>query len=433
MSLLIENIHILTIDHEYGEFESGFIAVDGKDIIDIGSMEDLGCRYRAEKILNGHGKLALPGLINTHTHSAMSLFRGYADDMPLWDWLTKRIWPLEDRLESEDIYYLSMLSMAEMIQSGTTTFSDMYMFMDETAKAAQKVGMRAMLARGLQGYDKLSDIRLKESRELYEAWHGGADGRIKVMIGPHAIYTCCEDFLNQCMDLARELNLPIHMHISETKKEVLDCLEKHGRTPIKYLDDIGLFEIRTLAAHCVHLNEEDIQILGQRDVRVAHCPSSNLKLASGFMPAAKLIRNGIDISLGTDGASSNNNLSIIKEMNLAAIMGKAVAEDASAVSARDVINMATINGARALFMGDEIGSLEPGKRADIILIDLDKPHFKPKNDIDSLLVYSGQGQDVDTVIVDGKILMEARQLSTIDLDRLYIEIDRIKKRVMGVS
>lgn len=430
VSLLIENVHILTIDENYLEFESGFIAVDGQKIVDVGDMRAGRAIYTADRVIDGRGRFAIPGLINTHTHSAMVLFRGYANDLPLWEWLSEKIWPLEDELVDEDIYWLSLLAMAEMIKSGTTTFSDMYMFMEETARAVDEVGMRAALARGLQGPDENSDLRLKENRQLWENWHGAAGARIKVMLGPHAIYTCSTEYLRKCIELAYELDTGIHIHISETEKEVRDCLDEHGKTPVAYLDELGLFGLPTLAAHCVHLEDSDIDILEKRGVSIVHCPYSNLKLASGFMPAAELVGGGMNICLGTDGASSNNNLSIIKEMQLAAVLGKAVARDAAVLPATYILRMATINGARALNWEEEIGSIEVGKKADIVLIDNSGPHYMPQNDATALLAYSSHSSDVDTVIVDGNILMEDGKLQTIDLDRACFEVEKIRRRIM---
>lgn len=430
VSLLIENVDIFTVDDDYTEYKNGCIAVDGNTIVYVGDMQEGRARYEGDEVIEGKGYLALPGLINTHTHSAMVLFRGYANDLPLWEWLSEKMWPLEDKIEADDAYWLSLLAMAEMIKAGTTTFSDMYMFMEETARGVDEVGLRAVLARGLQGPDESSDKRLKENRMLWERWEGKAGGRLKVMVGPHAIYTCSSDYLRECIELAKELDTGIHIHISETKGEVTESIEKHGKPPVLYLEELGLFEVPTLAAHCVHLQDEEVDILKDRNVSIAHCPYSNLKLASGFMPAAQFMEKGINVSLGTDGASSNNNLSILKEMQLASILGKAVAKSAQVLPAKEAVKMATINGAKALGWIDEIGSIEVGKRADIILLDTNKTHYRPIDDMTALLVYSGYSSDVDTVIVDGNILMDGRELRTIDLDRVYYEVDRIKERIM---
>lgn len=431
VSLLIKGAHILTVDDDYTQYKDGCIAVDGDTIVYVGDRKVGETLYEGNRVIDGRRHIAIPGFINTHTHSAMVLFRGYANDMPLWDWLSKKIWPLEDKMGADDAYWLSLLAMAEMIKAGTTAFSDMYMFMEETAKAVEEVGLRAVLARGLQGPDKASKARLQENRTLFDRWNGRAEGRIKVMVGPHAIYTCSSDYLRECIDLARELGTGIHIHISETEGEVRESIEKYGKPPVEYLDALGLFEIPTLAAHCVHLEDGEMDILKERDVSIAHCPYSNLKLASGFMPAGKLMEYGINIALGTDGASSNNNLSIMKEMQLASILGKAVAKNAQVISAREAVNMATKNGAKALMWDKEIGSFEVGKKADIVLIDMDKPHYRPVDDITVLLVYSGYSSDVDTVIVDGNILMDRGELKTIDLYRVYYEVDKIKHRIMG--
>ncbi len=430
VSLLIKNVHILTVDNDYTQYRDGCIAVDGDTIVYIGDTQEGESLYEGDRVIEGKKHVALPGFINTHIHSAMVLFRGYANDLPLWEWLSEKMWPLEDKIKANDAYWLSLLAMAEMIKSGTTTFSDMYMFMEETARGVDEVGLRAVLARGLQGPDEASDMRLKENRLLFDRWNGSAGGRIRVMVGPHAIYTCSHDYLRKCIDLAGELGTGIHIHISETEGEVKESIEKYGKPPIEYLEELGLFKLPTLAAHCVHIRDYEMDILKDSNVSIAHCPYSNLKLASGFMPAGKLMEKGINVALGTDGASSNNNLSIMKEMQLASILGKAVAKDAQVLSAKEAVNMATRNGAKALVWDDEIGSLEVGKKADIILLDIDKPHYRPLDDITALLVYSGYSSDVDTVIVDGNILMDGGVLRTIDLDRVYYEVDSIKTRIM---
>lgn len=427
---IIKNIHILTMDGEKRQYKNGVIAITGDTISYIGDNMP---HMDAKNIIDGKGKIALPGLINTHTHSAMIIFRGYGNDLPLWDWLSKKMWPLEDQLTAQDAYWLSLLAMAEMIQSGTTTFSDMYMFMDKTAEATSSSGMRAVLARGLQGPDDKSNLRMEETKSLYKDWHNGANGRIRVRVAPHAIYTCSTEYLKECIKLAISLDTGMHTHVSETHKEVEDCLKANGKTPVKYLYDLGFFDLPSIAAHCVHLNDEDIDLLKEKNVQIAHCPASNLKLASGIAPIPKLVKNGINVALGTDGASSNNNLSMMKEMNLTSIIHKGITGDPTIIPAPYALEMATINGARALNWQDEIGSLEKGKKADVILVDTSAPHWQPINDIPSNMVYSSQSSDIDTVIVNGKILMEDGILKTIDLDRVYYEVNRIRDNLMFQS
>jgi 5-methylthioadenosine/S-adenosylhomocysteine deaminase len=433
MKKLIQNVHVVTMDCYGREYVDGYVAIDGDTILYIGCKEGIPSGFKADRTLDGKGKLALPGFVNAHTHSAMSLFRGYANDIPLIEWLSNAIWPLEDRMKPKDAYWLSMLSIAEMIRSGITTFADMYMFMDQTAKAVADSGIRAVLARGLQGPDANSDERLLENRRLWEQWHGQADGRIKVMVGPHALYTCSSDYLIKCMDLAQELGVGLHIHIAETSSEVKECNAKYGFSPVQYLNNIGLFRHPVLAAHCVHLIQEDIEILKFNNVQVAHCPASNLKLGSGIAPIKGLIDSGINVALGTDSAASNNSLSIMREMGLTALINKGIYEDPTIIPARQALNMGTSDGAKALGWDDEIGSLEIGKKADIILINRNLPHYNPIGDPIVHLVYSGRDGDVDTVLVNGQIIMEDGRITTIDLNRVYYEVERIRQRIMSDS
>lgn len=430
MRTLIKNIDILTMDDNQTRYENACILIEDDEIRFVGNLSDLQADIQYDKIEDGEGKLALPGLINTHTHVAMTLFRGYANDLPLMEWLSQKIWPVEDRLSEGDAYWLSLLAMAEMIRGGVTTFADMYMFMEETALAVEQSGMRGVLARGLQGPDEKSGLRLEENRRLWKNWQGRGNGRIRVMVGPHAIYTCQPSFLLESKELAQELEVGIHIHLSETGKEVEDSKKKYGKSPVRHLYDLGLLDGHVLAAHCVHLSEEDMDILEEKDVKVAHCPASNLKLGSGIAPIADMIKRGITVSLGTDGAASNNNLSIMKEMSLAGLISKGIKEEPTLIPAITSLQMATYNGAKALALEDSVGSLAPGKKADIILINTQQPHYYPHTDWANHLVYSGYSSDIDSVWVNGKKLMDNRELLTIDLDKVYFEVNKIYKRIM---
>lgn len=404
------------------------IFIENNKIADIFSGDK---NISADRIIDGENKLAMPGLINAHTHIGMSVFRNYADDMPLHEWLTQAIWPIEGKLTADDIYWASMLSIVEMIESGTTTFSDMYFFMDEVARAVGETGIRGVLARGLADEQDpvKNQLKLDEVRKMYEDFNNKFDGRIKVMVGPHAPYTCGTEFLKNCVFLAKDLNTGLHIHLSETKKEVLDSLDEHEMSPIKYADSIGIFDVHTLAAHCVVLSEEDLDILREKNVFPVNNPGSNLKLASGFAKVDDMLRMGIPVALGTDGSSSNNNLNMFEEINLAAIVNKALTGDATAVDAYSALEMATINGAKALGLEDEIGSIELGKKADIILLDLNKSHLHPRNNLISALAYSAQASDVDSVIVDGKIIMENRKFNNLDLNKIFRESERVIKEL----
>ena len=415
MVLRIKNVDIVTIDEENRVIEKSNIYIEDGMITHMGD-EIVG--LEVEDTIDGSNMAALPGLVNAHTHMGMSLLRNYADDLPLHQWLTEKIWPVEANLNGEDIYWGSLLSMAEMIQTGTTTFCDMYFFMEEVGKGAQESGIRAMLTRGIVEDRNDPDRKLNESRDLFNRYHRTSNDRIRVMIAPHAPYTCSPEFLIKAKNLALELGTGIHIHLSETKREVQESYERYGKSPIRHVYDLGVLDVHTLAAHCVHVDQNDIELMVEKGVHPVNNPGSNMKLASGFAPVQAMLEKGLNVSLGTDGASSNNNLSMFKELNLAALINKAVDEDALSVKAEDALRMATINGARGLQWDREVGSLEVGKRADIILVDLDKPHLTPRHNLISSLAYSTYGSDVNTVIVDGRVLMHNREMKTIDMEKV---------------
>lgn len=427
MNILIKNATLLSMGDKEEPVENVEVAIEKDKIKYIGEVPE---DFYAEKVIDARESLVMPGLIDGHTHIAMSLFRNYADDLPLMEWLKTRIWPLEEKLTAQDVYWGSMLGVAELIRSGVTCFSDMYFFMEETAKAVEEAGIRAVLARGLVGGDNDDGRRFEETRKLYKSWHNGAGGRIKVMVGPHAPYTCSPGYLRKVVELARELNVGIHIHIAESADEVEESLKNYGKSPVRHIYDLGLFDIPTVAAHCVHLSDEDIEILAENKVSVVNNPTSNLKLASGFAPVEKMIKKGINVALGTDGPSSNNNLNMFEEMNLAAIINKSVNHDATSIPAITAIKMATVNGAKALGLEKEIASIEVGKKADLIIIDTQKPHFYPRHNIISALAYSAQASDVKTVIVDGKIVMEDYEIKTIDTERIMFEAEKAAKDLM---
>ncbi len=424
MSVLIKNVGLVPMDGKEEWISNTNIYISEDKIIHIGEIrEDI----EVEREIDGKHKIAMPGLVNAHTHIGMSLLRNFADDMPLHDWLTKKIWPIEANLTGEDVYWASLLSMVEMIESGTTAFCDMYFFMDVVAKALEESGMRGVLTRGLIEEQGQSKNKLDETRKLFNDWNDKADGRIKVMVAPHAPYTCSPDYLKEIISLAKELDTGIHIHLSETKKELEDSLKEHGKTPIEHVADLGLLDFHTIGAHCVHVNDNDINIIKEKGLFPVNNPSSNLKLASGFAPIDSMLKAGIPVALGTDGSSSNNNLNMFEEIHLASIINKAVTGDAVSVPAIKALEMATINGAKALGWEDEIGSIEVGKKADLILIDTDKSHLYPHHDQISALAYSTQGSDVDTVMVNGKILMENRVIKTLDVEKIkYMAEKRAK-------
>lgn len=383
-----------------------------------------------DKIIDGRNMLALPGFINTHTHIAMTVFRSYGDDMQLMDWLEKKIWPAEEKLDSDIVYAQTMLGIAEMIRGGTTSFADMYFFMDDVARAVENTGIRAALSRGLTGITPNAQQALLENKDFYKNWNGKADGRITVMFGPHAPYTCPPAYIRQVAEAADELGAEIHTHLCETKGEVETIVKQYGKTPIELMDELGLFDCGCLAAHCVWLNDHDMDIMAQKKVRVAHNPGSNLKLASGIAPVPKMLDKGLVVGLGTDGASSNNNLDMMEEMHLAAFIHKADTLNPLAVPAETAVQMLTENGARCLGYRN-IGELEIGYKADITLIDREGLHWYPHNDSLSLMAYSANSFDVDTVIVNGKILLQHKEFTTLDIEKIKAEAERTKDKLFA--
>lgn len=422
--ILLKNTEFLAAN---GEMQKGDIAIEGSVIKEIGGIT---ASWQADRVIDCTDKLAVPGFINTHTHAAMTLFRSYADDMALMDWLENKIWPAEANLTADDVYWGTQLAIAEMLKSGTTTFADMYFFMPQVAQAVEQSGIRAVLARGMAGVAPTAEQALVESETFYREWHNAAEGRITVMLGPHAPYTCPPAYLKKVVALSEKLGAEIHIHLAETAGEVKTCIEKHGKTPIALMNDLGVLDCGVLAAHCVHVSAEDIQIMKQKNVRVAHNPGSNMKLASGIGPVPEMLSAGLNVGLGTDGAASNNNLDMLEEMRLAAMLHKVHRGDPLLIPASTAVSMATTLGANALGLGQVTGSLLPGFKADITLFDMRAPHWYPRHDRASLLIYSAAAADVHTVIVDGKILLDNRTLTTIDEEQMLKEVQQRGMRLI---
>ncbi len=431
MDILLKNARIVTLNENDDIINEGSIGIRDNKIDYIGeSGNSLEIGY--SKVLDCKDRTVMPGFVNAHNHPAMTMFRNYADDMKLMDWLFTKIFPLEDKLTDEAVYWGSLLAMVEMIKSGTTTFADMYFFMESTARAAAESGMRAALSRGLQGESGKEelDYRLQENLELYEKYHNSCNGRIKVMLGPHAVYTCSEAYLRKVAEYSREKGIPVQVHLSETKEEVKNCIEKYGRSPVKYIDDLGLLNDRTVAAHCVAVDDADLEILAARKVNVVHNPGSNMKLASGVAPVVKMLSKGINVCLGTDGASSNNNLDMLEEMRMSTYLQKVFTDDPTALPVDEVMRMATSRGARALGF-ESAGRLSIGAAADIIVLNTDKAHYYPKYNIKSAIVYSGNSADVETVIIDGSLVMEGGHLITLDEERILYKAQKWASKLTG--
>lgn len=424
MKRLIKNVAIYK-DHKVTEQQN--IAITDDRISGFPTTFDA-ADY--DDVMDGQDMLVLPGFVNTHNHVAMTVFRSYADDMQLMDWLEKKIWPAEAKLTDDVIYAQSLLGIAEMIRCGTTAYADMYDHMDQEARAVEKAGIRACLCRGSIGIGPNAQAGLEENRQLFLDWNGKADGRITVMMGPHAPYTCPPDYLHKFVDQARELGAEIHIHLSETKGEVENIKKQYGKSPIALMDEIGVLDCGCLAAHCVWVDDDDLDIMAKKHVRVAHNPGSNLKLASGIAPVPKMLEKGIVVGLGTDGASSNNNLDIVEEMRLATLIHKADTLDPLVIPAATAVDMLTENGAKCLGYTD-IGKLETGYKADITLVDRSGLHWYPKNDTLSLFVYSANSQDVDTVLVNGKVLLRHKEFTTLDIEKIKAEAERTKEKLFS--
>jgi len=399
---------------------------DGK-ITEVGK----GVGSEADVVINGSGKVVLPGLINTHTHLSMTLLRGYADDMRLQDWLQKKIWPAEAGLTPEACYHGAMLGCAEMIMSGTTTFMDMYFNVEEVARAVKESGLRAFLSYGIIDLFDAAKAKAEQekTRKLFEHLRSLGSSRIRFALGPHAPYTCSAETLLWAKEFAEKNNVINHIHIAETRKEQADFQKQHGSRVVEYLDKIGALSNHMLAAHCVWVTKSEVATMGRAGVSVAHCPVSNMKLASGgAAPLPEMFEEGIAVGLGTDGAASNNSLDMFETMKVCALLHKAQRWDATVLSAQKTLDLATIEGARALGVQKEIGSIEVGKNADLIMLDTRLPNLNPvhgKATIISDLVYSASPANVDTTIVDGQVLMENRQLKTIKLEETLQSVSKI--------
>lgn len=422
----IDNAVIIPLPGQY--IDRGYIVIEKNTILHVG--DDLPGHYQqADTVIDASGLLAIPGLINAHTHLAMTLLRGYADDMPLLPWLHEKIWPAEARLKEEDIYWGSMLGILEMIRGGTTSCADMYWQAPATARAIEKSGLRASICDVIIGLHPEADRLLAESIAFCREWQGKADGRITTMLGPHAPYSCPPNIMEKIVDASLELNVGLHIHLSETAAEVQESIDQYGKTPIAMMAGLGVLERPTLAAHCVHPVEDEIDILARFGVVVAHNPGSNMKLGSGIAPVPAMLKAGIKTALGTDGAASNNNLDMFEEMRLAALLHKAIEEDPTVIPAGQALSMATEAGAAALRIKN-LGSLKPGNLADIVLINLDKPHLTPHNNYTSDLVYSSEAADVDTVIIDGRIILQGGLFTELDEEEIMAKATKRAKHLL---
>lgn len=428
MKQLLKNAWVYT---PQGVIHGGFVAIDGTVITAVSDRRPEGY-FDSEKDLSG--KLLLPGLVNAHTHTAMTLLRGIGTDLPLQRWLTEAVFPVEARLTATDIRAGSALALLEMLSCGTTSFSDMYFCPEEMAELVEQCGIKANLCYPVQAFEPTETYEKNDSarrlEEFHRRWHNAADGRIRVDGCLHAEYTCNPHVAEGTAAWCRANGARMHIHLSETRNEHEGCLDRYGKTPSRWMNDLGVFDVPCAAAHCVWVTEEDRALLREKGVSVVHNPSSNMKLGSGFAPVPTLLVEGINVALGTDGAASNNNLNMLEELHLAAIIHNGFCQDAALLNAPQALALATINGAR-LQGREDTGTIEPGKRADMFAIDLDRPHLIPHLDTAGLVVYSAQAADVCMTMVDGRTLYENGEFPTLDSEKIIYEARAAAERLYG--
>ena len=432
---IIRADHLLTLEDDLTVINDGAVAVAGSTIAAVGPYSDISKKYASERVLDGADRVVFPGLVNTHTHAAMVYFRGLADDLPLQDWLEKHIWPAEMQWLSADFVEDAIeLACLEMLKAGVTTYTDMYFYQGVAAKIVEKTGMKAVLCSGIidfpwKDYAQSADDYFSRGEEFIKNWKG--NDLITPGIAPHATFTCSPENYMRAKELADKYDVPLHTHLAETEFEVAQCKERHGKSPLEHLDSIGFLSDKVSAAHCVWLTDREIEILAAKKVGVSHCMESNLKLASGIAPVPKMIKAGVTVALGTDGAASNNDLAILGELSTAAKVHKAISRDATVLDSRTALLMATKNGADILGQGESTGSLKPGKKADIVIADLRKPHLLPMYDIYSHIAYCMRSSDIDTVMVNGKIVVENGKAMTIDEEEVLRKARTWQKKIQN--
>jgi 5-methylthioadenosine/S-adenosylhomocysteine deaminase len=432
VDLLVSGGTVVTMDSGKRVIEDGAVAVRGDAIVAVGARQEIESRYEAARTIDAHGKIVMPGLINSHAHAAMSLFRGLADDLSLDDWLRKYIFPAEARNVTEDFAaWGTKLSLLEMLRGGITTYADMYYFEDAVARVTKEAGMRGVLGETILDFpapdNKTLDQAYNYTQKFIDHWK--ADPLIIAAVAPHSIYTCSEKTLEDSAALARKNGAPILIHIAEAPFELEQSRAKHGLTPVAYLGKIGVLGPDVLGAHCIAVNSADIAMLAHFGVGCSHNPSSNMKTAAGVMPVIEMLAAGVPVGLATDGAASNNNQDLFEEMDLAAKLQKISRMDPRALPAAQVVEMATIGGARALHLEKRIGSLEAGKRADLIIVDTSAPHATPMYNVYSELVFALKATDVRTVVIAGRVIMDERKMLTLNEDEILQKAREYQKRI----
>jgi len=433
--LIIQGGTLLTLVEGEEPLERATLLIQGDRIARILAPAEEIPPFKGVPSLDATHCLVMPGLVNAHGHAAMTLFRGLADDLPLKQWLFEKIFPAEaTHLSEQTVYWGALLGCLEMIASGTTTVSDGYFFQDATARAFQKAGLRALLAQGVIDFpapgvpDPARNLTL--GKAFIERW-GHASDLIRPGLFCHSLTTCSDKTLQEAMAISQKFSLPLQVHLSETKEEVEEVVRRTGKSPVPHLSDLGLLNKSLIGVHAVHLEDQEIQLLARNKVGIVHCPESNMKLASGTARVAEMLKKGLVVGLGTDGCASNNNLDLFKEMDTAAKLGKVGTLDPVNTGAATVLKMATLWGAQVLGLDKEIGTLEVGKKADIITLDLRKPHLVPLYNPMSTIVYSASGSDVKDVIVNGRVLMKDRAFTGLDAEEVMARVREISEKIEG--
>jgi 5-methylthioadenosine/S-adenosylhomocysteine deaminase len=430
MRTLIKDVTVISLDKDDGVLRDVAIALEDCEILAVGDVPE---DFEPDRVIDGRERVALPGFVNAHCHAAMTLERGWAEDLPFDRWLNEKIWVAESALEEEDVYWGAALACCEMIRGGIVAFADHYFWMPQVGRAVEESGMKAHLVWAQFGTgteQEVGGITLDDTASFVQEWHGAADGRIRCGMGPHSPYMCPPDFLRQVVEAAQDLDVGIHIHVAESQEQVDNSLEAHGKTPVAHLDDLGVFDVPTIAAHCIVVNDEDLAILAEKGVHVAHTPKTYLKLAMGVAPLPRFLENDVHAALGTDGPASNNDLNMLEVLRITGLHHKNALGKPEALPRTKLLRLATQAGAQAMgFEGS--GVLAPGHPADLILLDTSGPHWFPRHDLAAGVVYSAHPSDVTHVFVDGKMIMQDGQLLTLDEERIRYEAERRAFRMVG--
>jgi 5-methylthioadenosine/S-adenosylhomocysteine deaminase len=425
--ILITNPDVITLDEDGSVLHAADVAISGDRILSVGSTPT---GFKPTEVIDATDRVVMPGFFNAHTHSPMTFVRGWAEDLPLDRWFNERIWVAESALTAEDVRWGAYLAAAEMIRSGTVGFADHYFYMDEVAKVVEESGLRASLAWCVFGLDSEIGEGLEGSIAFLEQWQGAAGGRIRTVLGPHAPYTCPPGFLVRVAEKAAELGVGLHIHLAESQEQMDSSFSTHGVTPVGLLHRLGLFRQPVIAAHCIHVTDDDLSIMAEYGVTAVQCPNCHMKLAMGVTPVSDMLSLGVNVALGTDGVASNNALDMLSEARLASLMQKNLTEDATVLPGDTPLRLATQNGARAMGFA-ESGIIAKGHPADLIILDTRRPWWRPRHNLVANLLYAAKAGDVTDVIVAGTVLMRGGALTTLDEDRILYEAERRAFRMVG--